>query len=254
MTELKEVFEMTTKQMEPDQDSWNQQERRQRRTVRNRKVGALVVAAAIGLAAVMLIMELRPGEDAKAPANESAVINPGDAAVQVAEDFLDAFGAFDVDRAKAYLAEDADITGMTEGKGVAGLELMTSWLEATGYHQTVTSCQPGTSGFPDITVACAFDFDDIRSEEIGRGPFSGSDFWIIVRDGEISRASMSWQIEQFSPQMWEPFADWVSTNYPEDAAVMYQDASNVRLTEKSIRLWEQRSREYVKEVNQGTAR
>ena len=36
---------------------------------------------------------------------------------------------------------------------------------------------------------------------------------------------------------------------------MYQDAtlSRVRLTEKSIRLWEQRSREYVKEVNQATA-
>jgi hypothetical protein len=85
MTELKEVFEMTTKQMEPDQDSWNQQERRQRRTVRNRKVGALVVAAAIGLAAVVLIMELRPGGEAKTPANESAVINPGDEAVQVAE-------------------------------------------------------------------------------------------------------------------------------------------------------------------------
>lgn len=55
MTELKEVFEMTTKQMEPDQDSWNQQERRQRRTARNRKVGALVVAAAIGLAVVLLM-------------------------------------------------------------------------------------------------------------------------------------------------------------------------------------------------------
>jgi len=174
--------------------------------------------------------------------------------VQVAEGFLDAFGAFDADRARTYLAEDADITGMTEGKGVAGLDLMTSWLEAMGYRQTVTSCTAGTSG-PDITVACAFEFHAIRSQEIGRGPFSGSDFWIIVRDGEISRASMSWQIEQFSPQMWEPFADWVSTTYPEDAAVMYQDAtlSNFRMTAKSIRLWDERSREYVKEVNRGTA-
>ena len=254
MTELDEVFEMTTKQMEPDQDSWNQQERRQRRTVRNRKIGALVVAAAIALAVVVLITELRPGEESKTPANESAVVDPGDAAVQVAEGYLDAFGTFDVERAKAYLAEDADITGMTEGKGVAGLDLMTSWLEATGYRQTVTSCQAGTSGFPDITVSCAFDFDDIRSDEIGRGPFIGS-FWIIVRDGEISRASMSWQLEPYSPQVWQPFADWVSTTHPEDAAVMYQDAalSTIRLTEKSIRLWEQRSREYVKEVNQGTA-
>ena len=105
---------------------------------------------------------------------------------------------------------------------------------------------------PDTTVVCAFDFHGIRSEEIGRGPFSGSDFTITVRDGKISRASMSWDIEKFSPQMWEPFADWVSTTYPEDAAVMYQDATlgNFRLTEESIRLWEQHTRGYVEEVGQ----
>ncbi len=28
---------------------------------------------------------------------------------------------------------------------------------------------------------------------------------------------MTWDIEKFSPQMWEPFADWVSTTYPKDA-------------------------------------
>jgi hypothetical protein len=50
--------------------------------------------------------------------------------------------------------------------------------------------------------------------------------------------------------VWEPFANWVSTVHPKDAAVMYQDDSHsgVRLTEKSIRLWELRTREYVEEV------
>jgi hypothetical protein len=169
--------------------------------------------------------------------------------VQVATGFLDAFGAFDAERARTYLAADADITGMTEEKGIEGLSLMTSWLEASGYQQTITSCEAGTSG-PDTSVVCAFDFHGIRSDEIGRGPFSGSDFTITVRDGKISRASLDWDIEKFSPQMWEPFAEWVSTTYPEDAAVMYQDATltDFQLTEKSIRLWEQHSKEYVKEV------
>ena len=46
--------------------------------------------------------------------------------------------------------------------------------------------------------------------------------------------------------MWEPFAEWVSTNYPKDAAVMYNDSlSDFRLTEESIRLWDQRIKEYV---------
>jgi hypothetical protein len=62
------------------------------------------------------------------------------------------------------------------------------------------------------------------------------------------------EIAKFSPQMWEPFAEWVSTNYPEDVAVMYKfDFSDYQLTPQSIRLWEQHTRGYVEEVKQGTA-
>ena len=54
MPELKEVFAMVTKQTEPEVDSWKEQEQRQRRLSRNRRFGALAVAAAIGLVAVVL--------------------------------------------------------------------------------------------------------------------------------------------------------------------------------------------------------
>jgi hypothetical protein len=88
MPELKDVFEMVTKQTEPDADSWNQQERRQRRTVRNRKVGAFAVAAAIVVAAVALFVETRPGEDATIPANPSppTSVQPG---VVIDQTFVD---------------------------------------------------------------------------------------------------------------------------------------------------------------------
>jgi hypothetical protein len=56
MSELREVFEMVTKQTEPDVDAWREQERRQRRTSRNRKLGALAVAAAIGIVAVVVVV------------------------------------------------------------------------------------------------------------------------------------------------------------------------------------------------------
>jgi len=55
MPELREVFEMTTKQMgEPDLDSWREQERRQRKASRNRKLGAIVVVAALLIAGVVV--------------------------------------------------------------------------------------------------------------------------------------------------------------------------------------------------------
>jgi hypothetical protein len=56
MADLREVFDMVTKQTDPDRDSWREQERRQRRAVRNRKIGAMTLVAAlvIGVAATSL--------------------------------------------------------------------------------------------------------------------------------------------------------------------------------------------------------
>jgi dipeptidyl aminopeptidase/acylaminoacyl peptidase len=62
MPELKEVFDMVTKQTEPDLGSWNDQERRQRRSVRNRKIGAFALVAAVLAVAAIVAISL-PGED-----------------------------------------------------------------------------------------------------------------------------------------------------------------------------------------------
>ncbi len=77
MTELREVFEMVTKHTEPDLDSWKDQEDRQRRSARIRKLGALAVAAAIGAAAVALILGTRPEENPTIPVVEPPVVAPG---------------------------------------------------------------------------------------------------------------------------------------------------------------------------------
>jgi dipeptidyl aminopeptidase/acylaminoacyl peptidase len=71
MPELREVFEMTTRQVEPDVDAWREQERHQRRSSRNKRVGAFAVAAAIGLAAVVLVFFLNRTEpSANRPAGD----------------------------------------------------------------------------------------------------------------------------------------------------------------------------------------
>jgi hypothetical protein len=82
---------------------------------------------------------------------------------------------------------------------------------------------------------------------MGLGPFSGSSFELTVLDGKIVRASQNLETREFSPQVWEPFAAWVSAAYPEDTAVMYEDETlrTERHTEASIRLWEQHTREYA---------
>jgi hypothetical protein len=64
MPELREVFEMTTKQAEPDVDSWREQEQRQRKSTRNKKLGAFAVAAAIALVAAVVVIT-STGDDTK---------------------------------------------------------------------------------------------------------------------------------------------------------------------------------------------
>jgi hypothetical protein len=216
-----------------------QQHKRQYRWSERKRIGASAAAAvALVLIAALLIIQSHD----EAPATNQVE--------GVATGFLEAYGAFDVEQARTYLADDATIASMTEQDD---LRLLISYLEATGYEQTLDSCE-GVSDSASGSVRCTFDFHGLRSGEIGRGPFGGSSFDLVVHDGKIVRATQSWEIEKFSPQMWEPFAGWVSTAYPKDAAVMYTDKShtNVRLTEESIGLWERHTRGYVEEVGRNS--
>jgi hypothetical protein len=183
----------------------------------------------------------------------------GQPPVEVATSFVEAVGAFDAEQAISYLGDDADISLMISSVGAQGVEgtqeelrLLLSLLEATGYKQMLDSCEELSSSVSSsatgTSLSCTFDYHNFRSDEIGRGPFSGSSFSLTVRDGEIVQARMDFGIDEFSPQMWEPFAGWVSKAYPEDAAVMYDGDSGVRLTEESIGLWERHTRGYVEEV------
>jgi hypothetical protein len=110
-------------------------------------------------------------------------------------------------------------------------------------------------------VTCDYDFHALRSDQIGKGPYSGSYVNLAVKDGEIVQMSGYLEHREFWRQMWLPFLKWMSTNYRKDAAVMYEGdhtpsirlpSSYARLTPESIRLWEQHSREYVESL-QATA-
>jgi hypothetical protein len=237
----------STQDAQPDPGVLEPQHRRPHRWSGGKRIGALAAAAgALVLIAALLIIQSRedaPATDQTPVAAEAPENTVNARAVKVATGFIEAYGAFDVERAIAYLADDATISVLGEQDDP---RLLISWLEATGYEQIVDPCeQVGNSA--SSSVHCTFAFHGLRSGEIGRGPFGGSSFDLVVRDGKIVEASQTWEIEKFSPQVWEPFANWVSTAHPKDAAVMYTDRShtNVRLTEESIPLWERYTRAYV---------
>jgi hypothetical protein len=225
-----------------------------REPVRRRRTFLLsaTVAAVLLIALVVVLVQNRDDDPAtaQAPVAGDAPEKAGNARdVELAKRFLEAYGAFDVEQMRNYLADDAIIESMGAGDD---LRLLVAYLKATGYRQFLNSCrQTSNGGGRDPgPVHCPFSFHALRSAEIGRGPFGGGAFNLAVQDGKIVHVWQKWEIEEFSPQVWEPFAKWVSKAHPKDAAVMYVDESlsGVRLSEESIRLWERNTRAYADKV------
>jgi hypothetical protein len=153
---------------------------------RNQRIAAGVVGVAFFVAAVLIVTAAGSFDRTTTPADQSAVPADG-AAEEVALRFLDALAAFDAEKAMSYVADDADITGIINPQVPAdteGLSLMLSMLEASGSNLIIRSCATAALA-SDTSVVCDFDFHLIRSDEIGRGPFSGSYFVFTVRDGAI---------------------------------------------------------------------
>lgn len=215
----------------------------------------------LGAAVAVLLALAACDGGAEAPETDQspAATAPGTepSAEEVATGFLEAFGAFDVDGAIGYLAEDAEIAELigSVGSNAVGtldeLRLLLGFLEAAGYRQELGACEETGTSTSGTEVRCPFEFHLFGSDRLGLGPYAaGSRFDLTVEDGRIVTASQDFGTDEFSPQMWEPFADWVSTTHPEDVAVMYADGSQsgVRLSEESILLWRRYVREYVKEL------
>jgi hypothetical protein len=240
---------VTTRQIEPDLDAWREQEHRQRRVARNRKVGAIAVVAVIAIVAGMLIARSVGGSSTQPAIPPSSSATPFDPTVTtVANRFVQAFGDFDSNGVLRYLADDAVI--QLDATSAEELPLLLSFWKVMGYEQILDgACAVTASHAAGTVVRCPFDFHAIRSDEIGLGPYSGSYWDLTVHDGEIVIVAEHLEIETFSGEMWEPFAAWVSDNHPEDGAVMFNgDYTNFELTRGSIRLWEKRTKEYVDEV------
>lgn len=221
-----------------------------------RRAGAALVGAVVA-AIVAVSIWLVPGggaHDRSVGPAESAKPAVDPAVLAVATNFLDAYGRSDADRAITYLADGADIGNLIQSVGprtpegtTAELRRLLSFQSAVGYNQTLKSCAVHGGSATEVNLRCPFEFGYLRSDEMGIGPFGGSYFELAVREGKVVRAFEHLETSDFSQYVWEPFGVWMSTIHPNDVAAMYidQSMSGVRLTDDSIALWDQRTREYV---------
>ena len=86
-----------------------------------------------------------PVTDQPPPATEVVQAGVNERAAEVAQGFVEAFGAFDAEQAITYLADDADVSGLIGEYNLEGnvdqLPLVLAWLEAIDYEQVLRSCE-----------------------------------------------------------------------------------------------------------------
>ena len=173
---------------------------------------------------------------------------PGDGSepVAIASSFIRSSYAYELDRAEGMLSTDVD---MVDPETLDKWRDQNAWYEAAGFSVTDLSCREESTSSAGTEVHCTFALRGMGSEHLGVGPYGGNTFDLTVLDGEITSVKEYWPFEEngFSDEMWEPFADWIQQTHPDDADVMYTDAS---LTEPrpgptSMGLWELRVRQYA---------
>jgi hypothetical protein len=256
MPELREVFEMVTKQTEPDVDAWREQERRHRASGRNRKLATWALVATLGAAAIVTIVVIRAGQHDR---GATPAARPTTAPVEIARGFLERYGAFDLQATMASLADDADISGLipfAENASTArqALRLDLAVLSALRYEQFIGPCEENGTSQAGATVRCAFDFHMFGSDELGLGPYAGNAFDLTIRDGKVERASVTYNTDRFSPQVWEPVAAWIAAAHPNDVDVLYEDGtqSNLVLSPAAVALWKDYLPAYIDDASRGS--
>ena len=218
MAELRELFEMTTKQMEPDQDSWRRQEERQHRTARKKKFGALAVAATIAIVAVGIAWSLsdRDGADGTTPAETG--VDTGVDTGDWPETFLVDLVSGETTPIDG-LSLDGDLDISPDGASVAsdGRQVMVADINGTN----VRKFEATRRADPDGVNAPRWSPDGSRIvyQVAGRNQRIGNLFALDVASGKVTQLT---DLEQISSGLW-----YMSPSYsPDGRSILFTSPSN----------------------------
>jgi hypothetical protein len=222
-----------------------------------RRVVVAVLLAAAAVAAITLVA-IR-NDDPVSPADQPRPTQPATTvsataqALDVAEGFL-TWRYADPDRAMSHLTDDlivdASVRACSRPAGCReSFRLEGAMLVALGETKVNIRCQVQEQSPSGIVVGCNYDEHSFRSEEVGRAPFTGGFQTFTIRDGTIVSLGESRGAEgagEYNDVMDDMFRRWLTTEYPDDAATLYDGEFPRRpFTEESIALFGQRTLEFA---------
>ena len=212
-----------------------------------RRAGVLALAACVAGAAFLV------GTSDDASRTPSPTGQPGTSTSQVATDFLAAFTAYDAAQVQTYLAPGAHLTIWSAPRDIDWMTRQSRWLRATGFTAVPGPCT--TRGM--TTVVCTFDYHGFGSQQLRRGPFTDT-MVLTVEEGHVLDGILTTTggPDGFASQMWRPFARWLATSHPSDAAMMYADwpsMNRAALGDRATRTWVRMLGRYQDAVERGRA-
>jgi dipeptidyl aminopeptidase/acylaminoacyl peptidase len=184
MAELKEVFEMVTKQAEPDLGSWKDQEHRQRKASRKRRAGGFAVAAAIVVVTLVVAVTTRDGDPGAKPVDDPTSVPSAVPDVEV--DSIVDLASGEVMPLPASIIGTSDEASNYALGGIYGAELAYSARDADGRRQIFVANLDG-SGVRQAThdsdaIMPDWSPDGTMIAYSGYGTLDGTDRNIFVLD------------------------------------------------------------------------
>ncbi len=234
----------------------------------NRWILAAIVAAAIVLIVAGALILSRDDGD-QVPATPQTTVAPpeptipveqgeamsADQAIALVRSYFDALNAHDADAALGFLADTATVPSWSQGRAQPTLigspdtfRVENESAAATNTQMLLGDCTTVGADGPGFSVRCAFETQDLRSDQLGLGPYGGSSVDVAVADGKIASIATTdmtsdpTEADRWVRQVWDPFGAWINAQHPDDAAVMFADDTP---NAASIALWDLHTREYV---------
>jgi hypothetical protein len=209
----------------------------------SRRILVGTIATVVLLIAAVIILQNR-GQ--RAPLATTPVVTTApetsNTMLDVASGLMDAYSTANVEQAGTFVASDFDLISFM------GDDLSRQWDAATGYKVIPDPCVQISGSSDGASIRCPYAWQGIRSDEMGFGPYGDNWFDFTIVDGKVVSQQGHYEFETngFSAEVWEPFAAWVLSVYPDDVPVMYKTGqTDYKLSPESIQLWEQHSQEYV---------
>jgi hypothetical protein len=203
---------------------------------RRRAWVAGAVAAAAAVVVVVWALGLTTGKSQSISPPPAGPAQPED----VAAAYVDAYANYDRPRLKSLLAGNALANWPDLSNGNRS-------DEAIEFRVLLDSCTTLYQVRAGTQEQCTFDVQALGSEQLGLGPYSNNQFFLMVEGGKITEAEIHFDYgaNGFAREMWEPFVAWVTQHYPKDVPVMIDGNNNARPDARSVELFRQHIADYV---------